>query len=212
MQRLALCVALLPATAASAQDFVLYGGGAVEFERAPDGKGSADKTGLNAYVEIEKSGFYAGVWAEVSGPSSDSKADVYSGYRADSAAGFSYDISATRRFYLKDSGDYTSVDLGLGVPFGGKVSGSVDLTYYPASHLGDAYMGLAWQAGDALSLSVNYGVYGVAGAASEQEWDIGGGYALGDETVLDLRYYDGTDYVDPYFGISLSWATTLVSR
>lgn len=212
MQRLALCLTILPAPAALAQDFFIYGGGAVEFERAPDGKGSADQADINAYVEIEKSGFYTGVWAEVSDQSLNNKADLYFGYRAESAAGFSYDISATRRFYLKDSGDYTSVDLGLGLPLGDRLSGSADLTYYPSSHLGDAYLGLAWQVTGALALSVNYGVYGVAGAASEQEWDIGGGYALGDETVLDLRYYDGSEYVDPYFGISLSWATTLVSR
>lgn len=212
MRLLVLCAAMLPGTAATAQDFFIYGGAALEYSRQPDGKGSDDKKDINGYIEIEKSGLYFGVWAELSNQRLTSKADVYAGYRGQIASGLSYDISATRRFYLNDVGDYTSLDLGLEMPFGDKLTGEIDFTYYPASKVGDVYVELSYQVTDKLSVSANYGTYGVEDASSEQEWDLGVGYALGDETAVDLRYYDGTEYLDPYVGLSLSWDTTLLSR
>jgi hypothetical protein len=212
MRSVVLCAAILAGSAAQAQDFFIYGGAALEYERQPDGKGSDDKKDINGYIEIEKARIYFGVWAELSNQSLTNKADVYVGYRSEIASGLTYDISATRRFYLNDEGDYTSLDLGLGMPFGDKLSGTLDLTWYPASQVGDAYVGLSYDVTDKLSVSANYGTYGVEDASSEQEWDFGAGYALGDETAVDVRYYDGTEYVDPYLGVSLTWDTTLLSR
>jgi hypothetical protein len=98
------------------------------------------------------------------------------------------------------------------LPFGDKLSGSLDLTYYPESAISDAYVGLSYAATDKFSVSANYGTYGVEDASSEQEWDFGAGYSLTDETVFDVRYYDGTEYVDPYLGLSLTWDTTIFSK
>ena len=57
---------------------------------------------------------------------------------------------------------------------------------------------------------MNYGTYQVDGASNEQEWDLGATYYVGEETAMDLRYYDGSDYVDSYFGLSLTWDSTLL--
>ena len=35
-------------------------------------------------------------------------------------------------------------------------------------------------------------------------------YYIGEETAVDARWYDGSEYVDGYFGLSLTWDTTLM--
>lgn len=59
---------------------------------------------------------------------------------------------------------------------------------------------------------MNYGVYEVDSAPSEREWDFGVAYALTEESSVDLRYYDGSEYLDRYIGVSLTWDTTVFSR
>lgn len=204
--------ALLPASAALSQDFFVYGGAALEFELEPDGAGSDNKTDFNAYVEVEKSGFFAGLWAEKSSDKFDDKADVYIGYRSETAAGLGYYVDLTRRTYFNDEGDYTVADAGISYAFSDQISTTFDLSYYPDLHLTDAYVGAAYAVTDLISVSANYGTYGVEDAPDEQEWDFGVGYAIGDESAFDLRYYNGTEYVDHYFGASLSWDTTFLSR
>ena len=208
----AVLAALLPAGAATAQDFFVYGGAAIEYERDPNGPGSEDTRDINAYVEVEKSGFFAGVWAEKARDKAYDKADVYIGYRSETAGGLSYYVDATRRTYFNDVGDYTVFDAGLGYSFTDKLSGSVDYSHYIDPDLNDLYLGLAYAVTDKLSVSASYGSYGVAEASDEQEWDFGATYALGEETAVDVRYYDGTEYVDGYLGVSLTWDTTFLSR
>ena len=48
------------------------------------------------------------------------------------------------------------------------------------------------------------------GASNEEEWELEAIDYLGEETGFDLRWYDGTEYVDGYVGPSLTWDTTLV--
>jgi len=207
-----LVAAVLPASAALSQDLYVYGGAALEFELAPNGAGSDNKTDINAYVEVEKSGFFAGLWAEKSSDEFSDKADVYVGYRAQTAGGLSYYVDLTRRTYFNDTGDYTVVDAGVEYQFTEQFSTSFDLFYYPDYPLIDAYVGAAFALSDKITVSANYGTYGVEDAPDQQEWDFGAGYAIGEESVFDLRYYNGTEYVDHYFGASLSWDTTFLSR
>lgn len=214
MNKFLLTTAFLlgPLTPAAAQDFFVYGGAGLEYERQPDGKGSEDRKGINGYIEIEKSGLYFGVSTEFSNDPLDNKAGAYVGYRSEIASGLSYDVNVSRRFYFNDEGDYTALALGLEMPFGDKLTGSFDATYYSLDSLADAYVGLSYDISDKFSVSANYGVYQVEGASAEREWDFGVGYDLNDETVFDVRYYDGTEYVDPYVGLSLTWDTTIFSR
>lgn len=207
-----LFVCLLPAGVASAQDLFVYGGAAIEYERNPDGPATEDTRDLNAYAEIEKSGFFAGVWAEKARDKADDKADVYLGYRGETAAGISFYVDATRRTYFNDPGDYTVFDAGVDYAVSDRLSVSADYAHYINPDLNDLYVGVAYAVSDTISISASFGTYGVDQARDEREWDIGATFALGDETAVDLRYYDGTEYVDPYFGASLNWDTTFLSR
>lgn len=215
MQKFVLTLAFVaaPLAPAAAQDFFVYGGAELEFLLEPDGAGSDNVSRLNAYIELEKSGFYAGLFGEIANDTTANEVDVYLGYRAETASGLSYDIGYSRYIYPNDGGDCCGeFTVSLGAPLGDKFGASLDLAYDPEASLGNAYLGLEFYATDAITLSANYGTYDVADADSEREWDVGVAYALSDEAAVDLRYYDGTDYVESYVGLSLTWDTTIFSR
>jgi uncharacterized protein (TIGR02001 family) len=212
MKQIALLLALgMAAGAAAAQDVIVYGGAELEFTQDEDGPGTGVDSYLKGYLEAELSGFYAGLYAKVSNESPEDRADVYLGYRNETAAGLSYDLGLYRYNYINDSAsNYTEAYLSLGVPLGDRASTSLDIYYDLDSELASAYVGGAFSASDQLELSANYGIYEVDGAGSESEWDAGATWYLGDETAADLRYYDGSEYLDGYFGLSLTWDSTLL--
>lgn len=215
MQKYLLTLAFVaaPLAPAMAQDFFVYGGGELEFLIEPDGAGSGNTTSLSTYLELEKAGFYAGISGKIVNDSVANEVDLYLGYRAETAGGLSYDVGYSRYFYPKDGGDCCGeLTLSLGMPFGDKFKGTFDVAFDPEASLGNAYVGLEFYASDKITLSANYGTFQVDGAASEQEWDFGVGYALSDEAAVDLRYYDGTDYTESYVGLSVTWDTTILSR
>lgn len=197
----------------AAQDLTVSAGTQLQFAIAPDGKGSANKNDLNAYIEIEKSGLYGGIWAEISNQSAADEVDLYFGYRGEAASGLSYDINYYRFMYPNDGGDCCGeLALSLGMPLSDALSGSLDLAYDPEPGVGSAYLGLSYAVNEKLIVSGSYGTYQVEGGGAEQEWDLGISYALGEETSAGMRYYNGTDYTDGYIGLSLNWDTTLLSR
>ena len=185
----ALALIIAPALPATAQDLYVDGGAELEFLLEPGGAGSDDATTLSTYVELEKSGFYVGLYGAVANDSTADEVDVYLGYRAETAGGISYDIGYSRYIYPNDGGDCCGeITLSLGTPLGEKFAASFDLAYDPEASLGNAYLGLEFYATDTITLSANYGTFEVDGAGSEQEWDIGVGYALTEEAAVDLRY------------------------
>lgn len=210
MTRLAV-LALLPlglaAGAAGAQDFYVYGGAALQYEAGPD---TDSKSDINGYVEVEKSGIYAGVWAEVSSQEVADEVDLYFGYRGEAGA-LSYDVGYTRYLYPNDGGDCCGE---IGVKLSSAVSDALtlgaELYADPVNSTGSGYLTFEMTATDVISVSGQVGRYD-DGYSVEDEWDIGVGYALGEETALDLRYYNGTGY-EGYFGLELSWDTTILSR
>jgi uncharacterized protein (TIGR02001 family) len=204
----ALLLGHLPAMA---QDISVYGGGEIELLFAPDGSGSDNTTALSAYIEAEKNGFYIGVNGTVENDDTANEVDLYLGYRASTDGGFSYGASYTQYYYPNDGGSCCGeLALSLGQTIGDKAEVTLDLYHVPEDGVSSAYVGASYAVTDALSASVNYGVYEVDGASNESEWDIGATYALTDEIGLDGRYYDGSDYADGYFGLSLSIDTTLL--
>lgn len=206
-----LAAAALVAGPAAAQDLIVYGGAELEFTFDEDGPGTGTTTDLSGYVEAELNGFYAGIWALTTNEDLAQEFDLYLGYRNELASGLSYDVNYTRYFYPNDGGNCCGeLGLSLGMPLGDQFSVSTDLYYDPDAEIGSAYVGAAFAATDALEVSVNYGTYQVDGASNEQEWDLGATYYLGEETAVDLRYYDGSEYVDSYFGLSLTWDSTLL--
>ena len=196
---------------AAAQDVVVYGGAELEYLHEEFGPGTGTSSYLSGYVEVETRGFYAGLWAQVADDDLMDEVDLYLGYRAETAGGFSYDIGYSRYYYPNDGGDCCGeITLALGMPVGDKLSATLDLAYDPDAELGNAYVGAAFAVTDAVEISANYGVYEVDAAPSEQEWDLGATYYIGEETAVDARWYDGSEYVDGYFGLSLTWDTTLM--
>jgi uncharacterized protein (TIGR02001 family) len=200
----------LGTSGAMAQDVSVYGGAELEFTFDEFGPDTGTGTYLSGYLELERSGFYAGLWGQVADDDTLNEVDVYLGYRNETASGVSYDFGYTRYIYPNAGGDCCGeLTASLGVPIGDKLSTTLDLAYDPDASLGNAYVGVAYQATDTFGLSANYGVYEVADAASEQEWDFGVTYGLTDEAAVDLRYYDGSEYVDSYIGLSLTFDTTI---
>lgn len=204
-------VAVLALTAgmAGAQGFELLGGAKLEYKHKE--RGGSSVTYLSGYIEGEMMGFYTGIWGQVASDDLLDEVDLYIGYRNEIAGGLSYDIGYTRYYYPNDGGECCGeFTLGLGMPVG-PVTGTLDLAHDPQSDLSSAYLGAAWSATNALEISGQFGVYELAGG-SEREWDLGATYALGETTAVDFRYYDGSDYGDGHFGLSLSWDSTLLSR
>lgn len=206
---LALIAATLAAPAL-AQDVVVYGGGAVEFLNRPDGDDQPNVSSLALYAEAEASGFYAGVWARAANVDSYDRLDLYLGYRNDLDSGFSYDLGYYRYGYINDrTSDYGEITFGVAQTIGEQASVSLDLAYDPKNKLGNAYVGVELYPAERWTLSANYGTYQVAGASNEQEWDFGGTYSVNDTTAVDLRWYDGSEYVQGYVGLSVTFDTTI---
>jgi uncharacterized protein (TIGR02001 family) len=200
----------LGAGAGLAQGPSVFGGAEVELTFDEFGPDSGTTSYLSGYLELDSSGFYAGIWGQVANDSALSEVDLYIGYRNETAAGLSYDFGYTRYIYPNDGGDCCGeLTVSLGVPLGEKLSTSLDLAYDPDASLGNAYVGVAYQATDKLGVSANYGVYEVEAASSETEWDFGVTYGLTDESAVDLRYYDGSEYAGSYIGLSLTFDTTI---
>ncbi len=209
-----IAVALSGGTA-MAQDFLVYGGAELEFTYEEFGPGTGTISYLSGYVELEKAGFYTGVWAQLADEDVLNEVDLYLGYRNETAAGLAYTAYYTRYFYPNDGEDGGGeFSLEFDAPLGDRFTASADFYYSPefegVSALGSAYVAGAWTVTDALELSANYGVYEVDLASNEEEWDFGATYYVGDETGIDLRYYDGTEYLGSYLGLSLTWDTTLL--
>lgn len=195
----------------SAQDLVVYGGGEIELLFSPDGSGSDNTGTVAAYLEGEINGFYAGLNGTVANDRVANEIYVYLGFRNDLDSGLSYDLSYTQYYYPNDGGACCGeILLSLGQTLGDKASVSLDLYHVPDDSTSSVYVGAAYDFTDKWNGSVNYGVYEVAGAGNESEWDIGATYAISDEVGIDARYYDGSDYADGYFGLSVTYDTTLL--
>jgi hypothetical protein len=202
---------VLAGAPAVAQDVIVYGGAELEFYHNEGGPGTGTSSYLSAYAEADLNGIYVGVWGQLADDDLLNEVDLYFGYRNETAGGLSYDIGYARYYFPNDGGDCCGeITLALGLPVGDQLGTTLDVAYDPEASLGNAYVGVAFAATDKLEISGNYGVYEVDSAPSEQEWDLGATWSLGEETAVDLRYYDGSEYVDSYFGLSLTWDTTLL--
>jgi len=212
MSRIAGLLALvLAAGSAEAQGLVVNSGAKLEY--AHQEKGGSSNSYLSGYLEAELMGFYGGVFGQVASDDLMDEVDLYLGYRNETAAGLSYDVGYTRYYYPNDGGDCCGeFTLALGMPLGSSLNGTFELAHDPKSHLTDGSLGAAWAATPALEVSGSFGIYEVEAAGSESEWDLGATYALGETTGVDLRYYDGSDYADGYFGLALSWDSSLLSK
>lgn len=189
--------------AAAAQDVLVIGGGTIDltFPSA----GATQELGL--YAEVERGGFYGGALGLISKDSSANKVDVYAGYRGETKAGFSYDLSYHRFLYPNDGGDCCGeVALSFGQFIRQKINLTAELSYDPAASLGGIDLSIAFAATDALKISTNYQIASVALGADEKTWDFGVVFDVNENASLDLRYFDGPA-ISGYLGISASFET-----
>ncbi len=215
MRKIAGAVALaLAGGTAQAQDVLVYGGAELEFTYEEEGPGTGTISYLSAYGEVEISGIYGGLLGKLASDDLLNEVNLYFGYRNTTAGGLEYTLYYTRYYYPEDGGDGGGeFSVELDIPAGDAFTVSTDFYYSPSfegvSSLGSAYVGGEWAVTDALELSATFGTYEVDAAGDEEEWDIGASYAISDETEVDFRYYDGTEYLGSYLGLSLTWDTTL---
>jgi hypothetical protein len=209
-----LLATTLAAGAAQAQDVLVYGGAELEFTYEEEGPDTGSISYLSGYAEVEVSGLYGGLWGQVASDDLLDEVNLYFGYRNETAGGLAYALYYTRYYYPNDGGDGGGeFALEFDLPLGERVVAWTDFYYSPefegVSSLGSAYVGGSFAVTDAFEVSANYGTYEVDGASDEQEWDVGATYYFGEETGVDFRYYDGTEYLGSYLGLSLTWDTTL---
>lgn len=194
---------------ASAQDLTLYGGTALQFHTKNDD--GPKKIDLNAYLELEYRGLYGGIWGEVTDWEDYSEVDLYLGYRGE-VGKFSYDVNYYYYIYTEtpSDDDYGELGLSLGYAVTDSFSLGADVYHQPESKDNSAYVTASFYPTAKLWLDASFGRYEVAGDGAN-EWEIGVGYMIGDETSVDLRYYDGQDY-DDYLRLQLKWDTTFLTR
>jgi uncharacterized protein (TIGR02001 family) len=208
---MALAPFLMLPVAAQAQDFNVYGGLAFTSDYVFRGQSQTDKDpAVQAYLEGEYKGLYAGAWASNVdfGDNNDYEVDLYAGYRGELANGITYDAGYVL-FYYNDSGYCCDeVTFTLGVPIGDQFTVTGFIAYDPSKE-NVAYSGTAEYA-----ITEKWTLSGTAGNddATDADWyDVGINYALSDVAALDLRYYD-TDVSESLVVVSVSFDTTLFSR
>jgi hypothetical protein len=201
---------LCAATSGFAADLAVYTGLELEYLNDPDGAGSVDTTTLSGYFEAEYGSLYAGLEGELHEDRSDRELTPYVGMRYTFESGLGYDVYYTQYVYPNQIGaDYGELTLSLGQEYGNGSTIAGDVYFYPETGLWSAYLYGTVPIGEKFEGSASFGIYEVDAAPSETEWDIGVSYYATDEIGIDLRYYDGSEYVEGYVGLSISFDTTL---
>lgn len=203
---MAVALTCAGAFGAAAQDILVLGGGKAELTFPSDGA----HQDLSLYAEIERAGFYGGALGLIGMDQAANKVKFYAGYRAETAKGFTYDLSYTRFIYPNDGGDCCGeIALSFGQPIGKNLTLSTEITYDPDVSLGTLELGAEYDLSEKMALSVNLGMSQHSVGPTEKTWDLGVGYDLSDATSIDLRYYDGPD-LKGYMGVAVSFETNLL--
>lgn len=201
----------------SGQGFAILGGLLLELtnDKYTDQAGLGSGTSLEpeGYVEFEVNGLYAGVWATTADQDYGAdEVDLYLGYRRERESGFTYDLGYTRYYYPDEGWNCCGeVTLSLFGPLSEAFGIGTDLAYDPENAVGNAYMYVEYYATGNLTASANYGMYETVDLPNETGWDIGATYSFTDDTTLDLRWFDGSDYPG-YVALALSFDATLFQR
>lgn len=199
---------------ATAQEVALSWGATLTSNYLDDGVTQTDdRPAIQGYVEAQRAGLYAGVWAStVKFDDNDDnlEVDLYLGFRNETLNGVGYDISYEQVFY-DASGNCCGKLIGeVTVPVGGiaRAGGEVkaDLEDQEVTWTGLAGI----EVSPALDLSARYGYSGEYG---ETFGDIGATYAMSDRSSIDLRYHDTTEAgTDGKLVLTLGFANTFLSR
>ncbi|HEV7352847.1 MAG TPA: TorF family putative porin [Brevundimonas sp.] len=199
--------AVLAAGAASAQDPEVAFNIGVTSDYVFRGFSQTDEgVAFQGGVDATLGSFYVGAWASnvEFGDDTDGEIDLYGGYRTE-AAGYALDFGIVGYFYPGEPGaaDYTYYELKAAASraVGPATIGAV--VFYSPDFFGTAdeeavyYEGnIAFAVSDKWSVSAALGHQALDVSDDYTTWNIGAGYALTDEAVLDFRYHD-TDVDTP---------------
>lgn len=196
----ALAAALMAAPAASAQEVdVAFNAGVVSDYVFRGFSQTNEDSAVQGGVDVTAGSFYAGAWAsEVDfGDTTDFEVDLYGGYRTE-AAGVALDFGFVAYLYTDapDATNYDYVELKAGasraigpVTVGGVVFWSPDFfgvdeeaTYVEGN--------IAFAPADKWTLSAAVGHQSLDVSDDYTTWNAGVGYALAENLLLDVRYYD----------------------
>ncbi|MDQ2066172.1 hypothetical protein Q9295_07300 [Xinfangfangia sp. CPCC 101601] len=207
---LSLVTGLLAASPTLAQEMTLYGG--LELEHLTEGDWDA-QTEVSGYLELEYGGAYVGATAHGLDVDGEDYFDVYVGYRGESGQ-LSYTGYAT--YYINTDSvanwdDYVELGVEFDYAVNDAFSLGADFYYEPKNSHSSHYLSAAYTISDSFSTDISIGRYEDGAGGWSKEWELGGTYYIGDETSIDLRYYEGEDY-GGYFGLSLAWDTTIFTR
>jgi uncharacterized protein (TIGR02001 family) len=168
------------------------------------------KPALQAYLEVDANGFYAGTWlSNVDfGTNDDVEIDLYLGYRTRFDSGFYLDVGYAHYFY-DDSGNCCGsccgeVKLAGVYPILKNLGLEGYLAFDPVTDNLNKRATLAYALNDQLGLSA---AYGETDSNKNQYWQVGASYAFTDYLSADVRYH-GAQSGDEGLVLTLSLATT----
>lgn len=209
----AAAMAVLGATAASAQDLSVYGGVALTSDYISSGMTQTDgDPAFQTYIEMETAaGFYAGIWASNvdfgAGDDDKVEVDLYLGFRNELASGISYDLGYARYFY-DDSGNCCGeVILSMGVPLGDSASLTPRIAWDPEYDDLNTSLALDVSVTEQIGLTAKLGKV----KDGQEYYQVGASYALTDASSMDLSWHD-SDMDDSALVFTLSYDFDIFSR
>lgn len=197
--------------AAKAQDFTLYGGVKATSNYLSSGYTQSDNhAALQAYLEGEYKGFYAGIWTSTVdfNTSDDAEIDLYVGYRGEFANGLSYDVAYYRYFYNSTGNCCGEIDFDLGAPITDQLSVTSEIFYDFSVDRFGSNVTVDYAMADKWALQ---GVYGFSPANADGYGELAVSYMPVDSVTLELRAVKPW-HGDAKFALSAAFDTTLLSR
>lgn len=207
--RLAIAVAALSSLACPllADGVTFYAGVDATSDYISNGVSqTGGKPALQAYIEVDSNGFYAGTWlSQVDfGTNDNVEIDLYLGYRTRFDSGFYLDVGYAHYFY-DDSGSCCGELKLTGVyPVLENMGLEGYLAYDPVAENFNKRATLAYAVTEQFGLSA---AYGKTDFNNNEYWHVGASYAFSNFVSASLAYH-GAQTGDEGLVFTLSLATT----
>jgi uncharacterized protein (TIGR02001 family) len=184
----ALC--LVGASGAAAQDFSITAGATLTSRYMSDGLPLSKSPAFQPFVELEASGFYAGLWASNTSlalAGARGELDLYLGYRNE-VGPLSYDLGYTRYIYLSPKDNCCGeAHFEMGYAVTDMLNTGGRLAYDPSSKKLNTSATLGLAPVENLSLDATIGQINRGG---HRYWSAGGSYAFGDGVSASAAWHD----------------------
>lgn len=188
----ALATLLVAPAVASAQEVTLSYGATLTSRYLASGIEQTTGAAFQPWLEVDVSGFYAGVWAsntDAAITGSDYEIDLYAGYRGEAGV-FTYDIGYARYFYTSPSMNCCGeIILSLGVAPNDKLGMGVRFALDPQTDVLNSSINFGYAFTDAFSVAAEIGSISKGG---HDYYSIGASYALTDTLAITASWNDTT--------------------